>query len=84
MYFSLCILDNIFSKAEFAVTLLSGSAYTWYTTQYYVIAAGHANRLAWQRFKSNLQSYSKTTEYAYQTPLALLHCKQYRNIASYI
>ena len=28
VYFSLWILDNTFSKAEFAVILLSGSAYT--------------------------------------------------------
>ena len=28
MYFSLCVLDNSFSRAAFAVTLLSCSAYT--------------------------------------------------------
>ena len=28
VYFSPCVLDNAFAKALFAVTLLSGSAYT--------------------------------------------------------
>ena len=47
VYFSLCVLDNTFTGAAFAVTLLSGSAYIWYTTQHYAISAGHANKLTW-------------------------------------
>ena len=45
VYFTHCILDNTFARAAFAVTLLSGSAYTWYTTQQYAIGTGHTNRL---------------------------------------
>ena len=59
------MLDNTFARAAFAVTLLSGSAYTWYTTQHYAIGTGHANRLTWERLKSDLQSYFKPPDYAY-------------------
>ena len=59
VYFSLCVLDNNFARAAFTVPLLSSRAYTWYTTQHYKIGAGHANKLTWERFKSDLWSYFK-------------------------
>ena len=82
MFFSLCVLDNTFAMAAFAVTLLSGSAYIWYTAQYYAIGIGHANRLTWERLKSDLWLYFKPLDYAYQTRIALLCCKKSGNITS--
>ena len=66
IYFAVCVLDNTFSRAAFAVTL-SGSAYTQYITQHYAIGAGHANRLTWECLKSDIWSYFKPLDYAYQT-----------------
>ena len=66
------------------MTLLSSSAYTWYTTQHYAIGAGYANRLTWERLKSNLHLYFKPFDYAYQILVALSYCKQTGDIASYI
>ena len=63
--FALCVLDSTFARAVFAVTLLSGSSYTWYTTQHYTIGAGHTNRLTQERLNSHLQSYFKPPDYAY-------------------
>ena len=51
VFFLLCVLDGTFAKALFSVILLSGSAYIWYTTQYYAIGTGNANRLTWERLK---------------------------------
>ena len=65
VYFSLCVLDSTFARAAFAVTLLFGSLYIWYTTQYYAIGTGHANRLTWECLKSELQLYFKPPYYAY-------------------
>ena len=65
MLISLCVLDNTFSRAVFAVILLISSAYTWYTTQNYAINTGYAKRLAWKRLKSDLWLYFKPTDYAY-------------------
>ena len=59
------MLDNTFARAPFAVTLLSGSAYIWYTTQYYAIGIGNADRLTWEHLKSDLRSYFKPFDYAY-------------------
>ena len=42
MYFFLSVLDNTFERTAFAMTLLSGSVYTWYNTQYYAKKIGHA------------------------------------------
>ena len=84
MYFSLCLLDKTFAKAAFAVTLLSGCVYTWYTTQHYAIGTGNANRLTWDHLKSDLQSCFKPPNYAYQIRVALSHCKQFGDIARYI
>ena len=84
VYFALCVVNKTCARAEFTVTLLSGSTYTWYTTQYYAIGAEHANRLIWECLKSNLQSYFKPLDYAYQTQVALLYWKQAGHIASYI
>ena len=70
MYFSLCLLDNTFIRAELAVTLLSSSGYTWNSSQHYAIGMGHANRLAWECLKSDLQSYLKPANYAYQIQVA--------------
>ena len=78
------MLDKTFARAAFTVTLLSGSAYVMYTTQQYAIGTGHANRLTWERLKSDLWSYFKPPDYAYQIRVALLHCKQSGDIASYI
>ena len=78
------MLDNTFARAEFVVTLLSGSAYTWYTTQHYAIGIGHANRLTWEHSKSDLQPYLKPLDYACQTWTNLSHCKQSGDIARYI
>ena len=64
--FSLCELDSTFIRAAFIVILLSSSAYIWYNTKHYAIGTGHANRLTWERLKSNLQSYFKHSDYAYQ------------------
>ena len=65
VYFPLCVLDNAFVRAVFAVTLLSGSSYTWYTTQHYAIGTGYANRLTWERLKSDLQLYFRPPDYIY-------------------
>ena len=78
------MLDNTFVKAEFAMILISGKAYTWYTTQHYAIGIGNANRLSWDRLKSLLPSYFKPPDYTYQIGVALSHCKQSGSIASYI
>ena len=78
------MLHNSFARAEFAVTLLSSGAYTWYTTQDYAMGTGHANRLAWGSLKSDLQSYFKPPNYAYYIQIALSFCKQLGNVASYI
>ena len=64
--------------------MLNGSTYTWYTTQHYAIGTGNAYRLTWEHLKFNLQSYFNPPDYAYQIWVALLHCKQSGNIASYI
>ena len=66
-FFSLCLLEDTYAGSAFAVTLLSSSAYIWYTTQHYAIATGHANRLTWEHLKSDLQLYFKPPDYAYQT-----------------
>ena len=51
--------------AQFVVALLSNSAYTYYTTQYYAIDTGNANSSTWERLKSDLWSYFKPSDYAY-------------------
>ena len=51
---------------------------------YYVISTGNANSLTCEHLKSDLQSYFKPPDYAYQIQEALLCCKQSGNIASYI
>ena len=66
------------------MTLLSGSAYTWHTTQYYTMGTGHANRLTWEQLKSNLQLYFKPPDDSYQKQVAFLYCKQPGDISSYI
>ena len=63
--FTLCMLDSTFARSEFSVTLLSGSAYAWYTTQYFAIGTGHASRPTWEHLKSDLWSYFKPPDYAY-------------------
>ena len=71
VYFSLCMLENAFARAAFAVTLLSGTTYMWYTTQHYAIGSGHANRLSWECLKAGLQLYFKPPDYTYQIQVAL-------------
>ena len=68
------MLGNTFAKAAFEITLLSGKASIWYTTQYYAIGTGHTNRLTWERWKSDLWLYFKPPDYAYETQIALLYC----------
>ena len=65
VYYFLCVLDNPFARAAFAVTFLSGNAYTWYTDQCYAIGNQHSNRLTWEHLKSDLWSYFKPPDYAY-------------------
>ena len=84
IYFLLCVLDNTFAHAVFTVTLLSGSAYKWYTTQHYAIKTGNANRLTWEHLKSDLGLYFKPPDYTYQIQVALLYCKQSEEVVSYI
>ena len=55
MFCFIFMLNNTFARAEFAVNLMSGSAYIYYTTQYYAIGTGYANRLTWEHLKSDFQ-----------------------------
>ena len=59
------MLENTFARAAFAVTLLSGNPYTWYTTQQYTIGAGHAKKLIWEHLKSDLRTNFKPLDYVY-------------------
>ena len=65
VYFLLCVLDNTFAKAAFAVILLNSTACIWYTTQHYAIGTAYANRLTWEHLKSDLWSYFKPLDCAY-------------------
>ena len=58
-YFDLVDLKDDSKQGQIAVTLLEGSAYTWYSIQ--------GNITGWVRLKAALLGYFKPANYAYKT-----------------
>lgn len=58
-YFKLVDLVDDVKRGQIAVTLLDGSAYTWYSVQ------GGVEQ--WSRLKAKLLGYFKPADYAYKT-----------------
>ena len=62
-YFNLVDLKDDYKRGQIVVTLLEGSAYTWYSIQ--------GNVTDWVQLKAVLLGYFKPTDYAYKTRQAL-------------
>ena len=75
-YFDLVDLKDNSKRGQIAVTLLKGSAYTWYSIQ--------GNVTGWVRLKAALLGYLKPADYAYKTRQSLAIWTQKGGITEYI
>ena len=75
-YLDLVDLKDNSKRGQIAVTLLEGSAYTWYSVQ--------RNVTGWVRFKLALLGYYKPANYAYKMQQSLAKWTQKGGITEYI
>ena len=75
-YFDLVDLKDDSKQGQITVTLLEGSAYTWYSVQ--------GNVTGWVRLKAALLGYFKSADYGYKTRQALAKWTQKGGITEYI
>ena len=75
-YFDLVDLKDDSKRGQIAVTLLKGSAYTWYSIQ--------GNVTGWVRLKAALLGYFKPADYAHKTRQSLAKWTQKEGITEYI
>ena len=76
VYFNLVELVDDQKRCQVAITLLEGTAYTWYSV------SGVSN--SWRTLKSRLLGYFKPADYAYKTRQALSKWSQRGSVTDYI
>ena len=76
VYFKLVDLKDDTKRCQVAITLLEGTAYTWYS------ASGVSD--SWHALKSKLLGYFKPADYAFKTRQALAKWQQRGNVTEYI
>ena len=76
VYFDLVELHDDSKRCKIAITLLEGSAYTWYTVQGILTS--------WHALKSAMLAYFKPVDYTFKTRQDLLKWTQCGSVTEYI